>query len=124
MNTAQELLKKLIEYNDIESATTIYTEANAIIKEYNEVKKACIAIVERHLRETGELKGKTAIASYGWTQPKPKLQLNEQKWQEAITNNDNLWELVTQLEHKQKKVEMAQKNYMEEVYPKSRVYIK
>lgn len=124
MITPNELLEKLIKYNDIETATAIWARANSLEKEFLEVKKACIAIVEKHLRQTGETKGKTQTCSYGWTNPKPKTRLNESAWEKAILENNELYNLITQLEFKQKQVEQAQKQYTEEYKPEPRIYIK
>ena len=52
----------------------------------------------------------------------PKL--NQQKWQQAILNNENLRWLTLQLEEKQKQLAAAQEPYIEMVQPESRVYIK
>ena len=124
MTTPNDLIKSLTKYNDIETATAIWAQANQITKQYEEVKKMCHAIVEKHLRETGEAKGKTATCSYGWTNPKPKTRLNESAWQKAIVEQKDLYELVSQHEWQKKRLEQAQKPYLEEYTPPARIYIK
>jgi hypothetical protein len=119
-----EMLLNLYKYGDVETATCIWSEANEAEKKAAEVKKACMSLVERHLRETGEKKGKTSVAVYGWTSPKPKLQLNERKWNMALESNTDLYAIVSSYEFAKLKLDNAQKEYIEEIEGTPRVYIK
>lgn len=122
--TPDEMLIKLTQYNDIETATALWAEANTMEKRYKEIKDMCRGIVENHLRETGKLKGKTQTCAYGWTQPKPKRQLNEYKWQEAMLNNEDIREIVTAFEWQEMRLNRAKEPYYENVEQPMRVYIK
>ena len=122
--TPKEMIAKLTRYNDIETATAIWAEANAMEKEYKAIKKMCSGMVKNHLIETGEAKGKTQTASYGWTNPKPKLQLNEKAWENAMLDNHNIREIVQLYQHQEMRLKRAQEPFYEEIVPPARVYIK
>ena len=122
--TPQEMLEKLTQYNDIETATAIWAEANAMAKEYAAIKNMCSGMVKNHLIETGEAKGKTATCAYGWTNPKPKRQLNEKAWENAVLDNPDIREIVQLYQHQEMRLNRAKEPFYEEVQPNPRVYIK
>ena len=120
----RELIEKLLKYNDVETATAIWAQANQLVKEFTEIKKMCQATVEQHLLDTGELKGHTETASYGFTQPKAKLVLNKERWEQALLDNLEIRQVQTDYEYAQLKLHNAQKAYMDKEVPTPRVYIK
>ena len=122
--TPTELIAKLTQYNDIETATAIWAEANTMAKECAAIKKMCQSLVEQHLIKTGEAKGKTQTCSYGWTNPKPKRQLNEKEWQTAMLENEHIREIVSTFEWQEMRLNRAKEPFYEEVVPEARVYIK
>lgn len=125
MSTLDELYEKLLSYNDVESAVLIYRDALDMEKKFEELKKVAASRVESHLRETGELKNKTSFGvTYGWTNPKPKLKLNERAWTNAVIQDKELQQLVSELEWKQKQLAEKQKPFIEEVASPMRLYIK
>ena len=52
---ADALMRKLTQYQDPESAVTIYLDAASLQKKLDEVKNITKGRIEAHLRETGEL---------------------------------------------------------------------
>jgi len=125
MKTPSELLEKLYEYDDIESWIALYIEARARESEFAEIKRVILARVKTELEKTGEVKGKTSFgASYGITQPKSKMRLNQAEWRQALDSDDALYKLVYDVEFQQKRLEYARKSYMEEYTPIGRIYIK
>ena len=124
MKTPNEYYELIAKYTDNESLTAIWSELNTVVKELEEIKKLCRNKLEENLRNTGEAKVKTQTAVIGWTSPKPKLKLNQAKWQNATLNNADLYNLVKTFELKKAQVAEAQKDYLEETISKPSFYIR
>lgn len=125
MNTPDELMQKMVQYDDIESLIALYIEARKAKDEYDNLRKALQSKVEERLRQTGETKGRTSFGiSYGITQPTPKTRLDKSAWEKAILEDEKLHKLVYDYEYKQKQIEAAQRQFTEEYIPEGRVYIK
>lgn len=75
-----ELAQELAQYEDADTAIAVYKEANLLISQFEEVKKAALNLAESELLATGETNLKTAIGSCGWSQPKTR-QLDKDAWQ-------------------------------------------
>lgn len=107
-----ELTQKLTQHEDADTAIAVYKEANFIIGQYEEVKKAALNLAENELRLSGEAERKTIAGSCGWTKPKAK-KLNEIKWRDAIKDDRELQRLEYQFNQLKSDLEEAQLPYME-----------
>lgn len=124
MKDLQDYYELLIKFTDPESVSAIWAEINELIKKLDEIKKLCRTKLEKHLRETGEVKLRTKTASIGFTKPKPKLKLNNAKWQAAVLSDSKLYDLVKIYDLKKAQIEDAQKDYLEETQSEPRLYIR
>lgn len=119
--TPTELVQKLTEYEDLETAVAVYKEANFLIAQFEDVKKAALSLAESELRSTGETGRKTAIGSCGWTQPKTP-QLDKEAWAAAIGKDTDLATFQRHFDAAEKVLRKAQEPFMK--LPEGRFYIK
>lgn len=124
MKDAQHYAEILLKYSDPESVTAVYAEVSNHIKELEVIKSTCRAKMLKYLTENGEPKVRTAVATFGFVNQKPKFKLNESKWQKATLSNPKLYSLSMEAAIKRDQLIDAQKEYMEEVEQKPRIYIR
>lgn len=124
MKSAEELIAKLEEYNDMETVVAIYKEAITREQEFAELKKYALSKVEEHFNSTGESKGRTDIGTFGMTQPKPKKVLDEVKWGQRLQQKEELRTWIIDIENKTKLIEAEKLECLVEVPGKSVPYIK
>jgi len=78
-----DLLEKLAQYQDPESAVAIYLEAAAAEKRLAEVKEIARRRIETYMRETGDTTFTCQAGKAAYTQPKtPKL--DKDAWNNAM----------------------------------------
>lgn len=123
-HTPVELLETLDGDQDVLTAITVYKEAAAIGRECETVKEKARALVKRHIEQTGETKGRTPAGTFGLTNPTPKYQVNEERWQEACRVDSRLAAIQTQFDAVQRVVDDAQREFLEEITPAPVLYIK
>lgn len=125
MNTPNDLYL-IAEQNqgNIESIIAVYLEANELTKQYDTVKKYCMELVGAYLQGNNLKRGKTDIGSFGFTEPKPQLRLNQEKWEQAVKTNPDIYKTLQWYASAKDALELAQKDYTEEYIPESRPYIK
>lgn len=116
-----ELLQKLTQYEDAETAIAVYKEANLAISQFEEIKQAALSLAESELRSTGETGRKTAIGSCGWTQPKTR-QLDKDAWQAAVAEDSDLSAIQTNFNRAKSLLERAQEPFTK--LPEGRFFIK
>lgn len=111
MNT-DELMKKLLEYGDPESAIALYKEATTEKKKLEDFMKAAKAIVEKYLRDIGEFTIVTKAGKASYTQPK-KPRLNTKAWKVATTVDAKLQAVQSKFDASKNALEIAQEPFME-----------
>lgn len=116
-----ELAQKLTQYEDVDTAIAVYKEANFIIGQLEDVKKAALSLAENELGLSGEVKRETIAGSCGWTAPKTK-QLNKGKWQAAIAESGDLNSIQINFNVAEKLLKKAQEEYME--LPEGKFFIR
>lgn len=116
-----ELLQKLTQHEDAETAIAVYKEANHIIGLFEEVKQAALSLAENELRSTGETGRKTIAGSCGWTQPKTR-QLDKDAWQKAVAQNYDLEAIQVNFERAKQTLDKAQEPYLK--LPEGRFFIR
>ncbi len=116
-----ELLQKLTQYEDAETAIAVYREANFIIAQLEDVKKAALNLAESELRSTGETGRKTPFGSCGWTQPKTR-QLDKDAWQAAVAEDSDLSAIQMNFNRARSLLEKAQEPFLR--LPEGRFFIK
>lgn len=119
--TPTELAQKLAQYEDADTAIAVYKEANFIISQLEEVKRAALNLAESELRATGETGRKTAAGSCGWTIPKTR-QLDKDTWQSALVEDTNLTTIQVNFDRAKATLEKAQEPFMR--LPEERFFIK
>ena len=127
--TPAELIGKLKEYEDAETAAQVYAEATDMERQYTEVQEHAKAMAEALLPRGSKIN--IGVASAGWTQPRTRWVLDEEAWQQACEKNQELASLAASLqaakqayESASKAVEEAQTHYQKEQAPPSRFFIK
>lgn len=121
MMTPTELIQKLTQYEDGDTAIAVYKEANLAISQFEEVKKAALALAENELRSTGEVSRKTVAGSCGWTAPKTR-QLDKGAWQAALVVDTDLAAVQINFDRAKAILEKAQEPFTR--LPESRFFIK
>lgn len=116
-----ELAQKLTQYEDADTAIAVYKEANFIIAQFEDVKKAALNLAENELRSTGETVRKTTIGSCGWTVPKT-AQLDKVAWQAAVAENSDLAVVQSEFDRVDAALKKWQQPFMK--LPEGRFYIK
>lgn len=119
--TPTELTQKLTQYEDADTAIAVYKEANFIISQLEEVKKAALSLAESELRSTGEAGRKTVAGSCGWTVPKTR-QLDKDAWQAALAEDTNLTTVQVNFDRAKATLEKAQEPFTK--LPEGRFFIK
>lgn len=116
-----ELLQRLAQYEDAETAIAVYKEANHAIGQFEEVKQAALSLAENELRSTGETSYKTAVGSCGWTQPKTR-QLDKDAWQAAVAEDSDLSAVQTNFNWAKSLLDKVQEPYLR--LPERRFFIR
>ena len=125
MNSVDDLIEKIEQYEgDIETLIAVYKEAICREQEFGELKKIVLEKVHTYCLETGQLKGRTDVGSFGITQPKPKKILDEVKWGQALQQKEFLRICVAEVERQTKLIEFEKAECMIEVPVKGTPYIK
>ena len=71
-----QLTEQLTQYEEAETAISVYKTANWIISQLEEVKHSALTLAEQEMRQKGLEVLKTLLGSAGWTKPQAK-HLNE-----------------------------------------------
>lgn len=119
--TPAELIQKLTQYEDGDTAIAVYKEANLAISQLEEVKRAALALAESELRQAGEVSRKTVAGSCGWTAPKTR-QLDKDAWQAALAADTDLTAIQINFDRAKTILEKAQEPFTR--LPESRFFIK
>jgi hypothetical protein len=123
--TATELVAqlnaRLAQYEDAETAISVYKMANWLINRLAEVKEAALDLAEHDMRDRSLDALQTPVGSAGWTEPKA-TQLDEEAWREALSADRRLLEIQRAYDQAQGALEQAQGPYCE--LPESRFFIR
>lgn len=115
--TSNRLLNVVFKYEgDIDTCIAVYGEANAEIKNLNDVKTTCLTIAEKTMRKSGEVHYSNSLGgSAGLTKPKSK-KLDTVKWAKIkiqIPEALELEERLANMEKTREKLEKQLKQYQE-----------
>jgi hypothetical protein len=124
MNSPTDLITKLTQQPDINTAIAVYKEAQEIIKTYEEVKTEVKDFVVEYMAQTGESKGRTTTGAYGITNPTPQFRVNEDRWQSACKLDLRLAAIQKQFDAAQRALDAAQRDFLEEATPEPFIYIR
>ena len=86
--TPAELIGKLAEYEDAETAARVYAEASFMERQYAEVQENAKAMAEALLPRGSKIN--IGVASAGWTQPRTRWVLDEEAWHRACQEDQEL----------------------------------
>ena len=123
MQTPDELLSKLTQFEDIQSAVAIYREAGNIAKLYRDVQTQAADCARSGMALDGVIKCKTESGSAGWTVPKA-AKLDRAKWAAAMESEPALCEYQQRFEAMKAALEDAQDRAGCLVVPGGRFYIR
>ena len=104
-----ELAGKLAQYENVETAVAVYKEAAGLAAAYKAVMDAARQFVGAYVRETGEVKGRTAIGSFGLTRPKKKFALDTDAWERAAQSRPELRQTQIAFERAKAEYEAARR---------------
>ncbi len=132
ITSPDDLTYKLIQYEDPETAVAVYKEAAGFAAAYKEVMDAARQFISSHITSTGEIKGRTAIGTFGLTRPKQKWALDTESWIQAAQGDSVLQQTQNAFEQAKARYEAAQKALQEaqnpfmtlDVTPEGRPYIR
>ena len=112
MKDPNELMSKLLQYNDPESAIAVYKEIAGYLKQFKEIQDAAKKVVELHLETVGEFEVITGAGKAAYTQPKtPKL--NKEKWATAMSRDQALAEVQSRFNEAENALDVAQTPFKE-----------
>jgi hypothetical protein len=123
MKTPQQLLDVLNRFEDVKSAIAVYREANAIIKEYQQVKEIALDLARSDMEADGVLHHKDDFGSAGWTEPK-RVKLDEHRWQSIIKTDPEMKILQREADAAAENLRRAQEDQGCFVLPESRFFIR
>jgi hypothetical protein len=106
-----------------ENAVGIYKQALSMARRYDAVKKSALAVTQSTFAD-GEMKKITTFGNCGWTQPKPRVALDEAAWQEAVKKDPELRKIEERARGASEALATVQLGYMTTSTPKPRFYIK